>query len=107
MSNRQSYILFAIIVVILALAFLIGYALSVGAVTYPEPEPSKWDKRILELDKEALDMAYRTQLQHLFAVWMKDETGQPQRIVNGARQARRAYIESATYLEKREKELER
>ncbi|HEY7415727.1 MAG TPA: hypothetical protein VH593_11085 [Ktedonobacteraceae bacterium] len=72
-----------------------------GAV--PEPRPSKWDARMLFLDREALDEAYKDRLVHVFAVWMKDDTDQPRRAINGARQARHAYIEVITEIEKREK----
>ena len=63
--------------------------------------PSKWDARILELDRQALDHAYQTQVEHVFGVWMRDEQGQPERAIRGARQARRAYIEVMTEFERR------
>src|SRR5499427_8390355 len=44
----------------------------------PEVVPSsKWDERMIELDLEALDEAYRDTISKLFAVWMRDPTGQP------------------------------
>jgi hypothetical protein len=55
------------------------------------------------LDREAIETAYKTQIEHLFAVWMKDETGQPARAVSGARSARRAFIGAMTEIEKRER----
>jgi hypothetical protein len=54
--------------------------------------PSKWDDRIAELDKEAVETAYKTQIEHLFEIWMKDDRGQPDRAVTGARNARKAFI---------------
>src|SRR5262245_20573648 len=64
--------------------------------------PSKYDKRVSELDREAIEEAYKNQIIHLFEIWMKDERGQPQRAVTGARQARRAYVGAMTEIDKRE-----
>jgi hypothetical protein len=76
----------------------------VAAQVHPEPPASPWDARMLALDHEALDSAYRAQLTHLFAVWMKDDAGQPRRAINGARQARHAYIEVMKEITKREQQ---
>ena len=71
----------------------------------PEVVPSsKWDERMIELDLEALDEAYRDTISKLFAVWMRDPTGQPTRAIVGAQAARRAYILVRQGLEKREAE---
>jgi hypothetical protein len=92
----------------LAVAVVLAYVLlslahedAQGKVEGPLP-PSRFDARMIALDKEALDDAYRSQISHLFVVWMKDETGQPARAINGARQTRRAYVEAMTEIEKRE-----
>jgi hypothetical protein len=63
-----------------------------------------WDLHMLELDRKALDEAYVNQLMHLFSVWMKDDSGQPDRAITGARQARRAYILVMDEITKRELE---
>jgi hypothetical protein len=63
-----------------------------------------WDLHMLELDRKALDEAYTDQLMHLFAIWMKDDSGQPDRAITGARQARRAYILVMDEITKRELE---
>jgi hypothetical protein len=65
-----------------------------------------WDAQMVALDQEALDEAYRSQLEHLFAIWMKDDAHQPQRAITGAQQARRAYILVMREIEKRKKALE-
>ena len=71
----------------------------------PEAVPSsKWDERMIELDLEAVDEAYRDTISKLFAVWMRDPTGQPTRAIVGAQAARRAYILVRQALEKREAE---
>src|SRR5262245_21336834 len=66
---------------------------------------SKLDERLLELDKEAVDYAYRDKVQHLISVWFLDETGQPGRFVTGVRSARKRYIDMMNAIEKRENEL--
>jgi hypothetical protein len=63
------------------------------------------EAHLLELDRRAIEDAYMDQIKHLFQVWMKDDKGQPQRALVGARQARKAYIGSMEGIEKREREL--
>jgi hypothetical protein len=88
---------------VLPLAFLGGYLASAQPPSSSALPASKWDDQMIQLDKQALDQAYVDQLQHLFMIWMKDESGQPNRAITGARQARRAYIEVMNEIEKREK----
>jgi len=66
---------------------------------------SKYDELITKLDRDAAANAYRDQIERLFAVWMKDETGQPARAAVGAQHARKAFIAVMDAIEKREKEL--
>jgi hypothetical protein len=94
---------FVIVLAILLALALFGY-LTGGwddSAQSQEIAQSKWDARLLELDRGALDDAYHSQLQHLFAVWMKDETQQPARFASGLRQARRAYVEAMQRIEQR------
>ena len=95
---------FIIVVVVLLLLALIGW-LSGGweEVKAQEALSSRFDGDLIELDKEAVKQAYHDQVVHLFAIWMKDETGQPGRMTVGVRQARRAYIEAMTKIEERER----
>ena len=64
---------------------------------------TKYEPELVALDREAVRIAYRDQIQHLFQVWMKDEHGQPQRAQVGARQARKAYVDVMNALEERER----
>jgi len=95
-----------LIIAIIILAALIFLWLLLGYLEEPvsaqQIPPSKWDVHILELDKIALDRAYQTQIEHVFGVWMRDESNQPERATRGVRQARRAYIEAMTRIEARE-----
>jgi len=68
---------------------------------------SKYDALITKLDKDAAANAYREQIEHLFAIWMKDPTGQPARAAAGAQTARKAFIAVMDAIERREKELEK
>ena len=98
----KSYaVAFAVCFIIAAALFFLNELIEpIGAV---EPgAPSKFDERLDELERDALDGAYQTQMAHLFGVWMKDERGQPERAIAGAHQARRAYIEVLTEIEKRQ-----
>lgn len=89
----------------LAIAVLIAYGLvlmvpheATGEVVMPS---SVYNHRLDAIDREAVENAYRDQVHHLFIGWMKDATGQPARAINGQRQARRAYIEIITEIDKR------
>jgi|SRR5215467_12085304 len=64
-----------------------------------------WDQKMIDLDREALDLAYKDTIQHLFSVWTRDDEGQPARAIKGAIQARRAYILVSEGLDRREQEL--
>lgn len=67
---------------------------------------SKYEQHIIELDRAAVDDAYKNQITHLFQTWMKDESGQPKRAETGARQARTAYVRSLDAIEARQRRLE-
>lgn len=66
---------------------------------------SKYEKRMVELDRAAIDSAYSNQITHLFQTWMKDEQDQPRRALNGAKQARSAYERTMDAVVEREKRL--
>jgi hypothetical protein len=61
----------------------------------PAAEPrqiTQYDNQMFVLDRRALDEAYVDQVKHLMAIWMKDQTNQPERARTGIRQAQRAYV---------------
>jgi len=68
-------------------------------------KPSPYDGRIIQLDREAIDEAYKDTMQHLFSVWTRSDEDQPGRAIRGATQARRAYILVMEAIDKREKLL--
>jgi hypothetical protein len=95
---------FAIVVIVLILLAVLDWLSAGLGSAVSAPAPSKFDKELIGLDKDAIRQAYHEQVVRLFAVWMKDETDQPRRALNGINQARRAYIESMTVLEQKEEQ---
>jgi hypothetical protein len=93
---------FAIVIVILLLLAAFGYftgrwdEADAQAITN-----SKWDGRMIELDKEALDDAYKAQVMLVWKNWLLDG-GPPTRHATGFAKARNGYIASMTEIEKRE-----
>jgi hypothetical protein len=79
----------------------------VAANEQPPPPPyvvSKYEGKLLELEREAINDAFKQKITSLWTVWMSDEKGQPARAVTGATQARKAYVASMTEIERREEE---
>jgi hypothetical protein len=100
-------IILTMVIVLVILFALAAFGYFIGGWDEAQGEPllpSKFDKELIALDKEAIKQAYHDQVVRLFAVWMKDEHDQPRRALVGINQARRAYIESMTALEKREQQ---
>jgi len=87
-----------------AIVFFLWLASACCAEAQPVYEVSKYEGRLLELERAAIDDAFRQKITQLWTVWMSDDKGQPARAVAGAAQARKAYIESITEIERREAE---
>jgi hypothetical protein len=102
--GHRIVVTFLLVLAILLFLALLGF-LTGGWDEQPRAEElSKWDSRMLELDKQALDLAYTEQLKVLFSVWLRDGAGTDAlRISNGLRIARRAYVQAATRIEERER----
>jgi hypothetical protein len=98
----------AILIIILILVACVGYWTGRWdadvAAAEPAPVPSQYGDRLLALDREAIERAYSSQVQQLFATWMKDSTGQPNRALVGINNARRAFTQSMTAIERREQQ---
>lgn len=95
----------ASLVVMVALVWTALWASSArDAPVYP-PE-SKWDRHLLDLEQQAIETAFNTQIALLYANWMKDyAANEPQRVANGARNARNAYVRAMTKIEERRGQL--
>lgn len=97
----------ALIVIIIILLACVGYLSGRWEAEAQTVPPSKFDKRIAELDREAIDLAYKEKIQALFNTWLSDPSEQPSRAVKGAQNARRAYIGAMQAIERKEAELQR
>jgi len=104
---------FIIVVVILLILSFIGWISggwekAQGEQLRTEPHlvmllpPSRWDFKLVDLDRQALDQAYMKKIEMIFSVWVTDDVGQPERAVKGATAAKRAYIEAMRALDMRE-----
>jgi hypothetical protein len=77
------------------------------ATASQDPPISKYEERFIELDREAIEGAYREHIQKLYSVWMQNYTpDQPSRAVTGAQNAREAFINSMDAIERRKQVLD-
>lgn len=100
---------FVLVFVLLLLLAAFGYVTGRWEVeAAPAPAPiSLYETRLIALDREAIDNAYRNKVEQLFGIWLKDETGQPGRAIVGVTQARKAYAGAMVEIERRENELKK
>lgn len=105
MSREYIWALITLIVAIV-LAFLLLFVTRDNVpIAATAEQPSKYDATLVDLDKVALDEAYVTQVKHLFSVWLKDDVAATDRISNGLRIARRAYVNAAGQIAQREEQI--
>jgi len=109
MTDRTRHIVYSAIAFIIAV--LLAYVLlsfakedAQGQIMIVLP-PSKWDTKMIELDRKALDEAYINKIKQLFDVWVREGLSSPEGPAKGHAQAQRAYIASQEMLEKREQLL--
>jgi len=87
-----------------AIVFFLWLASACCAEAQPTYVVSKYEGRLLELERAAIDDAFRQKITQLWMTWVLDVRGQPSRAVAGATQARQAYIASMQEIERREAE---
>jgi hypothetical protein len=106
-GHRIALTVFIVLAILFALA-LFGY-LTGGwdneAGAQPVYVVTKYEPRLLELERKAIEDAFTQKITSLFIVWMSDERGQPARAITGATQARKAFIASMTEIDRREADL--
>jgi hypothetical protein len=96
------------VLLMLALLMLALYGYLTGAwETQAQPAgiiaiPEKYETRLVELDRRAVEAAYEAHVRALFLSWMKDPSDQPERALQGVARARRTYVDSITAVERRE-----
>lgn len=113
LGERVMLTMIIVVAVILLLAF-VGWCSGrweAGAQPIPQPmvltlPPTKWDQKMLELDRQALDSAYVKKIEHIFDVFVREGVGSPEGPMKGHANAQRAYIYGQQALEIREKMLE-
>ena len=105
-AGRFALTLFIVLAVLFALAlfgYLTGGWEETAKAEQASPPPSVYDRRIAEIDREAIEGAYREHNQKLYSVWMSDPSHAeaPARAGRGARNGRKAYIDAMTAVDKR------
>jgi len=68
--------------------------------------PTKWDGKLLELDKEALDKAYVAKVQQLFDVYVREGLTSSEGAIKGHANAQRAWLQAQRAIEIKEQALE-
>lgn len=95
----------AIVVLIMLALALVGYISGRWEEAQAEPLPSRWESRLIELDKDALDRAYVSQVGHIFDIWIKDGVDDPSRATRGFTNARKGYNAGMVKIEQRQQML--
>src|SRR5215470_18104865 len=116
MSREQRFlVIFNIVLIILFALAAVGYMTggwNIGSGDYTvasADEPlvyTKYDEHLIELQRQALDQAYRDKIAQLFDVWLRDDTGQPARAQVGAQKARKAFLEVMKAIDKEEQQIQ-
>ena len=96
----------ALLIVVITCALLLIFGIGL-AQQQPVPlyQGVPQDAKLLQLDKQALDEAYRAHVVRLWNVWLTDGAKEAHRISNGLRISRQAYHQAAEQITKREQEL--
>jgi hypothetical protein len=93
-----------IVVIVLLILAVIGYLSGRWEEAQAQVVPSKWDSRMIELDKQALDQAYAAQMAHVFGIWIKDGVTDPSRARVGFGNARKGYNAAMIEIERRQQQ---
>jgi 5-bromo-4-chloroindolyl phosphate hydrolysis protein len=108
--GHRIIITFCIILAILFALALFGYL--TGGWNQAQGEANEQlyqgiplNQRLIEIDKESLDNAYKEHLKLLWSNWLKDDVKVVHRINEGLRRARHAYAVAAERIEERERQL--
>ena len=97
-----------IIVVVILVLSIAGMFTVEGQSIRDIKVPERFEERLLKLDRDAIEEAYKRHIIRLFDVWTTDYSPgghQPPRAVKGANNARGVYIETMIAIERREQEL--
>jgi len=103
MKFWERFAIMVMIVLTVLLVLAIGSALMVEGEIILELPFSKWDQKMLDLDREAIDRAYVNKIGQLYDVWVREGREHPERPVKGAAEAKRAYTAIQDTIEQRQK----
>jgi hypothetical protein len=94
----------AAVLLTLLLILLLPDAAAAPRDDVPLPAKSKYEVRLIELETQAIEEAFKQHMIQLFKIWVTDnyQPIQPPRFVQGARNARDAFDRSMQQLEQRE-----
>src|SRR5262245_60067030 len=96
--------------VVLLLAALVAILTTLVILLFPPPQaaPEEYvvtpehEERLIDLDREAVEEAYRLHVRGLFTSWLKDSIDQPERAKRGVMRARAIYERAMRGIEMRE-----
>lgn len=91
-----------VVTIMLVLAF-IGYVSGRWEVEAAPVVISPYETHLIELDKQALDRAYATQMGQVFSIWIKDGVADPSRARVGFANARKGYNAAMIDIEQRQR----
>jgi hypothetical protein len=95
------------LLIILVIALIVFFTEAESQQLPAPAERTAYDAHLVELDKQALELAYTDQVRLLFSVWLRDDIKVVERVTKGLGIARRAYAHAAQEIDRRERELQR
>lgn len=107
--TRERWIALAVGAVTIIITLLLLAVLETSSAPAPlQPETlSRYERRIIELDKQAVDQAYITHAANVFGIWIKDGVADPSRAKVGFANARKGYDAAMMAIVTREQRLQR
>jgi hypothetical protein len=108
-SIAQRIILTIVIcLIVLFVLFVIGWLIQDEADAQPEFVVTKYEERLLQLETEAIEGAFKKHIMRLYDTWVTDYVPiEPPRAVKGAANARAAYFRSMQRIEERRANLQK
>jgi len=105
--TRERWIGLAIAAITIVFTLMLLALLETSSAPAPlQPETlSRHERRLIELDRQAVDQAYVAHAVNVFSIWLKDGVGDPSRAKVGFGNARRGYDAATTAIEVREQRL--
>jgi hypothetical protein len=103
MTKERWVALAVVVITVLTTLMLIALLEEAEGKTEVVVAPSKYDARIGELEREAIEAAFKQHIGQLYKIWVTDnyEPKFPPKAIVGARNARDAFIRSMDAIEER------